>query len=97
MLQWTQSWAASDDRLAHWHLGPVAVDVHLQGEGIGSALMAEYCERLDRAKANGYLETDKAQNTRFYQRFGFQIVSEGRVLGAANWFMRCMPPANRCV
>src|SRR5215472_9006667 len=88
MLCWTQTWAARDDTQPHWHLGPVAVDADLQRRGIGSALMTEYCQRLDRARANAYLETDKAENTRFYTRFGFKIVGEGRVLKLPNWFMR---------
>jgi GNAT superfamily N-acetyltransferase len=91
MLRWTQSWAAHDDGVPHWHLGPVAVDADRQGKGIGSALLAEYCKRLDQASANGYLETDKVVNMRFYARFGFAIVTEARVLDIPNWFMRRVP------
>jgi ribosomal protein S18 acetylase RimI-like enzyme len=31
----------------HVHLGPLAVDAHLQGQGIGSLIMREHCRRLD--------------------------------------------------
>jgi GNAT superfamily N-acetyltransferase len=88
MLLWTQAWAARDDAKPHWHLGPVAVDAHLQGSGIGSRLLTEYCQRLDRAGAVGYLETDKLENVKFYLRFGFRTVGEARVLNTPNWFMR---------
>jgi ribosomal protein S18 acetylase RimI-like enzyme len=88
MLRWAQAWAARDGAVAHWHLGPVAVDAHLQGRGIGSQLMTEYCRRLDRVDSVGYLETDKPENVTFYLRFGFHTVGEERVLNTPNWFMQ---------
>jgi ribosomal protein S18 acetylase RimI-like enzyme len=88
LLRWTGAWAAHDLSEAHWHLGPVAVDSHLQGMGIGSALVAETCARFDRANAVGYLETDKLENVSFYRRLGFETVGEARVLNTRNWFMR---------
>jgi predicted N-acetyltransferase YhbS len=72
----------------HWHLGPVGVEPTLQGQGIGTALMEEYCARLDNLAAVGYLETDKAQNVAFYEKFGFRTIAEAPVLGTPNWFMR---------
>jgi GNAT superfamily N-acetyltransferase len=88
MLRWTKAWAARDTAVPHWHLGPVAVDAHRQGRGIGSQLLAEYCRRLDRAGAVGYLETDKRENVTFYLRFGFHTIGEARVLNIPNWFMQ---------
>jgi predicted N-acetyltransferase YhbS len=81
-------WEKHDLREAHWHLGPVAVDAHLQGTGIGSAMMAEYCSRIDQTHGVGYLETDKEVNVRFYEKFGFQKIAESIVLDIPNWFMR---------
>jgi hypothetical protein len=86
--RWMSAWAQHDLREAHWHLGPVAVDAHLQGQGIGTLLMTEYCARLDRAHAVGYLETDKASNVTFYARFGFETIGSAPVLQTANWFMK---------
>jgi GNAT acetyltransferase-like protein len=86
--RWMSAWAQHDLREAHWHLGPVAVDAHLQGQGIGTLLMTEYCARLDRAHAVGYLETDKASNVTFYARFGFETIGSAPVLETANWFMK---------
>jgi ribosomal protein S18 acetylase RimI-like enzyme len=88
LLDWTERWAAHDLAEPHWHLGPLAVDSHLQGKGIGSALMVEYCTRLDGANAVGYLETDKPENVKFYRRFGFQTIAEAPVLNIPSWFMR---------
>jgi Acetyltransferase (GNAT) family len=88
VMRWTGSWAKRDPSDPHSHLGPLAVDLHLQGQGIGSVIMEEYCRRLDAAGTLGYLETDKPENVGFYERFGFATVGEARVLGVPNWFMR---------
>lgn len=45
------------------------------------------CARMDAARENAYLETDKPENVRFYRRFGFEVIGEGEVLGVANYFM----------
>ena len=86
--RWMSTWAQHDLREPHWHLGPVAVDAHLQGTGIGTLLMTEYCARLDRAHAVGYLETDKPSNVAFYERFGFETIGSTPVLNTPNWFMK---------
>jgi len=86
--RWMTSWAEHDLRQPHWHLGPVAVDAHVQRTGIGTLLMHEYCARLDRVHGIGYLETDKASNVAFYERFGFQTIDEEPVLNTPNWFMK---------
>jgi ribosomal protein S18 acetylase RimI-like enzyme len=87
VLRWTNEWARRDPKESHWHLGPLAVDSHLRGQGIGSALMDAFCAQMDEYRMFSYLETDKAENVGFYQRFGFRVVSEGNVLGVPNWFM----------
>jgi ribosomal protein S18 acetylase RimI-like enzyme len=89
--RWMNAWAEQDLPEPHWHLGPVAVDAHLQRNGIGTLLMTESCARLDGLCATGYLETDKASNVTFYERFGFETISSAPVLETANWFMRREP------
>ena len=86
--RWMTIWAEHDLRQPHWHLGPVAVEAQVQRTGIGTLLMHEYCERLDRVHGMGYLETDKASNVTFYERFGFQTIDEEPVLNTPNWFMK---------
>jgi ribosomal protein S18 acetylase RimI-like enzyme len=93
VARWTSAWARRDPSEPHVHLGPVAVDAHLQGQGIGSLIMREHCRRLDHAHAVGYLETDKQRNVGFYERFDFEVVGEEAVLGLPNWFMRRPPSA----
>ena len=63
------------------------MDAHLQGMGIDSKLLRVFCARMDAAGEDAYLETDKAINVRLYERFGFEVVTEGEVLGIPNWFM----------
>jgi ribosomal protein S18 acetylase RimI-like enzyme len=88
VLRWLDTWARHDPRQPHWHLGPVAVDAHLQRTGIGTLLMNEYCSRIDAAHGIGYLETDKASNVTFYEKFGFETMASAPVLDTPNWFMK---------
>ncbi len=87
LMRWMGAWQRHDPDERHWHLGPLAVDAHLQGEGVGSRMMRVFCARMDAAGEDAYLETDKPINVRFYERFGFEIVGEQEVLGVTNWFM----------
>ena len=90
-MRWLGTWAQHDPEERHWHLGPVAVDAHLQGIGIGSRLMRVFCARMDAAGEDAYVEADKPINVRFYERFGFEVVGEEEVLGVTNWFMLRQP------
>jgi predicted N-acetyltransferase YhbS len=85
------TWSKLDPKERHWHLGPLAVDAHLQGMGIGSKLMRVFCAKMDAAGEDAYLETDKPINVRFYERFGFEVVTEQDVIGVTNWFMLRRP------
>ena len=90
-MKWLRTWSKPDPDERHWHLAPVAVDAHLQGRGVGSKLMRDFCARMDAAGEIAYLETDKEINVRFYEKFGFEVVAEVDVLGAPNWFMTRRP------
>jgi ribosomal protein S18 acetylase RimI-like enzyme len=87
MSRWLSAWAKNDPDRPHSHFGPLAVDPELQGKGIGSLLLATYCRRLDDADMLSYLETDKPENVRLYERFGFVVEAEANVIGVKNWFM----------
>jgi GNAT superfamily N-acetyltransferase len=87
VLRWARVWSRHEPGVAHWHLGPVAVDAHLQGRGIGAALLGAFCRRVDEAGGLAYLETDKRENVRFYEKQGFVINAEDVVLGVPNWYM----------
>jgi GNAT superfamily N-acetyltransferase len=91
ILRWTADWARRDWQEPHWHLGPVAVDPASQRQGIGVAMLTNFCAQMDRGSALSYLETDKPENVRFYGRFGYTLVAEALVLGVRNWFMLRRP------
>jgi ribosomal protein S18 acetylase RimI-like enzyme len=91
VLRWTGEWARRDPEEPHWHLGPVAVEPDLQGQGIGGAMVANFCAQMKERRALSYLETDKSENVRFYERFGYTVLAEGLVLEVPNWFMMRRP------
>lgn len=87
VMEWMGTWESHDPGDPHWHLGPVAVEPFLQGRGIGSRLLTEFCERMDATGELSYLETEKEVNVGFYERFGFEVVREVDILETRNWFM----------
>ncbi|HEX6262196.1 MAG TPA: GNAT family N-acetyltransferase [Actinomycetota bacterium] len=86
-MRWVREWSRRDPSEPHVHLGPIGVAPALQGQGIGSRMLSLYCERLDRVGDAGYLETDKIENVRLYERFGFEVREQGVLHGVSNWFM----------
>jgi GNAT superfamily N-acetyltransferase len=85
--RWIGEWAHRDLAEPHWHIGPVAVEPKLQGQGIGTALLTTCCSRLNDLSMVSYLETDKRKNVGFYRKLGFDVVAEAEVLGVPTWFM----------
>lgn len=85
--RWLRIWRRLDPATAHWHLGPLVVAPAWRRRGVGRALMAQCCERLDAAGAEAWLETDLAINVAFYRLLGFELEHGQRVLGVDNWFM----------
>lgn len=83
-------------RERHWNLETMGITPSAQGRGIGSRLIAPGLARADRQRLPCYLTTAKAENLRFYQRFGFEVEAEGLALvpsGPTHWGMR-RPPAD---
>jgi ribosomal protein S18 acetylase RimI-like enzyme len=87
VLHWVGEWARVDPPEPHWHLGPIAVDPTAQGQGVGGAMLRALCALADDDSKFAYLETDKPENVRIYERFGFAVTAERKVLGQPNWFM----------
>ena len=91
-IDWRKSvlfreWAKHDPVEQHWHLGPVGVMPDHQGAGIGSLLMERFCREVDACMAKAYLETDLDKNVRFYEKYGFRIISESEIFGVKNRYM----------
>jgi len=84
---WNGIWIKHDPPELHSHLGPIAVPPEFQGQGIGSIMMSTYCRLVDNRSLSAYLETDRPENVRFYQKFGFKLVEEVMILDVRNFFM----------
>jgi ribosomal protein S18 acetylase RimI-like enzyme len=78
----------------HWYLGNLGVDPDHQGRGVGTALLRHWLARVAADASGAYLETDLRENVRFYEREGFAVERETRILGVRVWCMR-YPPATR--
>jgi len=65
----------------HWYLGYLGVRGSRQGQGTGGALLGEVLARADDTNAPAYLESSNERNLTLYQRHGFEIVDEVRLLG----------------
>lgn len=63
-------------REPHWYLALLGTEPSQQGRGLGSALLAPHLERCDREGQLAYLESSKAANIPFYERHGFEVISE---------------------
>lgn len=85
---WRRGWRRHDPDAPHSHVGPLAVDAHLQGRGIGSQLLTVYLGVLDRRGHSAHLETDRMRNVVLYRRFGFEVTGSARVLGVTTWFLQ---------
>jgi predicted N-acetyltransferase YhbS len=60
----------------HWYLAVIGSDTSVRGKGYGQALMQSRLDRVDAEHAPAYLESSKADNIPYYQRFGFEVTSE---------------------
>jgi ribosomal protein S18 acetylase RimI-like enzyme len=86
-MQWFARWCHLDPDRPHIHLGPIGVSPDAQRQGVGSALMRRYLEYLGEQKLPGYLETDKLENVKFYEKFGFVVEHEEELIGTPTWYM----------
>jgi ribosomal protein S18 acetylase RimI-like enzyme len=87
MMEFRGRWAKADPKEPHWHLDPIGVRPDLQGKGIGSQMMEFYCSRVDSTGMPAYHETDRPENVKFYERFGFKVTKEEIILGFKSWYM----------
>lgn len=60
----------------HWYLAAIGSDPAVRGKGFGQVLMRSRLERCDAEYCPAYLESSKAENLPYYQRFGFQVTGE---------------------
>ena len=84
---WLSEWARHDPSDQHWHLGPIGILPSHQGCGVGSEFMRRFCKEVDACLAKAYLETDLDKNVRFYEKFGFKVISENEIFHVKNRYM----------
>lgn len=84
---WFKEWAAHDPVEQHWHLGPIGVLPSHMGRGVGTELMQRFCKEVDNCSARAYLETDLDENVRFYEKFGFRVISRSDIFHVENRYM----------
>ena len=84
---WHREWSNRDPEEQHWHLGPIGVLPSHRRLGIGSKLMERFCEEVDNCSAKAYLETDLDANVRFYEKFGFKVISKSDIFQVENRYM----------
>ena len=64
---------------SHWYLWAIGVDPVCQERGIGGKLLHPVLVQADKTGTPCYLETHNQRNIRFYEKYGFRVVKEGRV------------------
>ena len=76
-------------RQPHWYLATLGTDPSRQGQGVGSALLADVLRRCDEDGVGAYLESSKERNVAFYGRHRFEVTGELQVPrgGPRLWFM----------
>lgn len=65
----------------HWYLATIGTGTTARGGGYGKALLASRLDRCDADHVPAYLESSKAANIPYYQRFGFEVTGEIAVPG----------------
>jgi ribosomal protein S18 acetylase RimI-like enzyme len=63
----------------HWYLWGLGVEPSEQSRGIGGTLMQPILARADGDGLPCYLETQNERTLPFYERHGFEVVSDGEV------------------
>ena len=66
---------------SHWYLFILGTEPAAQGQGLGSALLAQGLARVDADEMPAYLESSSERNLALYGRHGFEITSEVAILG----------------
>jgi ribosomal protein S18 acetylase RimI-like enzyme len=72
----------------HWYLSVLGVDPAHQRQGVGSALLGHWLRQVDESGEPSYLETDREESVRFYQRAGFEVAEELKIFNVEIWCMR---------
>lgn len=62
----------------HWYLAFIGVDSARQGQGLGTELMNQCLEIVDKDHLPAYLDNTNPRNVPFYERHGFRVTGESQ-------------------
>jgi len=65
----------------HWYLGYLGVAPEHQGQGVGATMLREVTDQADSTGVPAYLESSNERNLTLYERHGFRVVEDFRLLG----------------
>jgi ribosomal protein S18 acetylase RimI-like enzyme len=82
-------------REPHWFLWVLGVDPAHQGQGVGGQLLRAGLARADASSLPCYLDTMNPNNVPLYQKFGFEVVSEGDIPHSNVHMWGMVRPAHR--
>jgi GNAT superfamily N-acetyltransferase len=69
----------------HWFLFILGVDPDHQRKGLGTMMLKPMLKRADSENLPVMLDTNKEANISYYERFGFKVKSEYKVLDNQHW------------
>ncbi len=92
-LQLIREVDAAHPREPHWYLAILGTHPDRQGRGVGAAVITAITDRCDREETPAYLESSKAENIPYYERFGFWVRSEVAVPGGPTLWTMWRDPA----
>lgn len=63
-------------KYSDWYLSIIGIAPEYQSRGLGKQLLSPVLDEADDAGVSTYLETFVPRNMRFYERYGFKIITE---------------------
>jgi ribosomal protein S18 acetylase RimI-like enzyme len=86
-LKWLDETDRAHPTTPHYYLEYIGVEPGCQGMGYGSILMEHLSAKADQEGVGCYLENANPSNNLFYQRFGYEIMGEKKIIGFPAWFL----------
>jgi ribosomal protein S18 acetylase RimI-like enzyme len=86
-MQWLDEVDRAHPKEPHYYLEYLGVEPEQQGKAFGSTILRHLVNKADEEQVGCYLENANPRNIPFYQRFGFQVISEKEIIGIPSWFM----------
>jgi ribosomal protein S18 acetylase RimI-like enzyme len=93
-MQWLEEVDNAHPKEPHYYLEYLGVEPEQQGKAFGSTIVQHLVSKADEERVGCYLENANPRNNSFYQRFGFQVISEKEIIGVPSWFMWRPPVLN---